>query len=87
MFRNGSGMMADNRKLREQHAKSMRDDFNSNNEIGQPVSLILDEGLIVETYLRSKAWVIGGHTAVAKVEGKTGGWDVTRIRPRSGDNA
>jgi len=62
------------------------DDFNKRFIVGQPVFLELDDGSLMETYLRSPAWVIGGGDIIAKVKGKTGGWLIERIHPRTEDN-
>lgn len=58
------------------------EEFNNQHKKGQPVWLILDSGEQVATYLRSEAWELGHGDAVAKIEGKSGGWDVDRIRSR-----
>ena len=62
------------------------DNFNKTFVVGMSVFLELDDGSLMETYLRSQAWVIGSGDVIAKVEGKTGGWLIERIHPRMGDN-
>lgn len=57
-------------------------DFNRIHAVGMPVFLIMDNGNSLETYLTSKAWELGDGTAVAKVDGVRGGYDVSRIKPR-----
>jgi len=59
--------------------------FNRRFAVGQAISLELDDGTREDTYLESAAWVIGGHSAIAKVQGRTGGWHVRRIHPRASD--
>lgn len=56
-------------------------DFNKLNSIGDTVIYIEDNGFTrTRTKLRSKAWALGDGTPVVKIEGKTGGVSLTRIR-------
>jgi hypothetical protein len=56
--------------------------FNQRFSVGDPISLELDDGTREDSHLASAAWVIGGHSVIAKVEGRAGGWLVSRIHPR-----
>jgi hypothetical protein len=57
------------------------DAWNKAHPVGSQVTLRLDNGTGVQTKTRSAAWVMGGHTAVVMVEGKTGGWALDRVTP------
>lgn len=48
------------------------------NPVGTPCDLILDDGKTLRT--RSEAWNLGHGQAVVKVEGKSGGWMLERVR-------
>ena len=63
-----------------------QDSFNRYNKIGQAVWLEDDLGRLTKTYLTSPAWALPSGDVVAKVEGRTGCFDVDRITPRDGDN-
>lgn len=47
--------------------------------IGTQVLLVTDTGLSVATKTRSEPWLMGGHSWMVKVEGKSGGICVTHI--------
>ncbi len=47
---------------------------------GHPCYLRLDSGEEVMTRTRSPAWKIGGGFVLVSVEGKTGGWDINRLK-------
>lgn len=49
--------------------------------VGMPVDLREDSGAITRTATRSPAWVMGGHSAMVMVEGRSGGYDLTRLAP------
>jgi len=66
-------------------AETQAQDFNERFAVGQAVALELDNGTLEETFLRSAAWVTGGHSAIAKVDGHAGGWLINRIHPRQVD--
>ena len=61
------------------------EEFNKHFKPGQAVYIELDDGGLVETYLRTEAWECCG-TAVARVDAKRSAWDVDRIHNRDGDN-
>lgn len=50
--------------------------------VGTHVTLTLDDGSSIETRTRSAAWCLGDWTPVVLVEGKTGGWSLSRVAPR-----
>jgi len=54
--------------------------FNERIPIGSPVTLIEDDGSQTTTCTRSKAWKLRSGASVVKVEGKTGIYDLSRIR-------
>jgi hypothetical protein len=58
-------------------------DWNLKFEIGQPVDVTLDDGNVMESKTESEAWVLGGHSAVIKLEGISGGYSLTRVRART----
>jgi hypothetical protein len=49
--------------------------------VGIDVDLREDDGAITRTKTRSEAWVMGEHSAVVMVEGKSGGYDLARVTP------
>lgn len=49
--------------------------------VGAPVALTEDDGSITNTATRSEAWQLGDGTPVVKVDGRTGGYLLRRIRP------
>lgn len=54
--------------------------WNSMHPVGSPCDLILDDGSMLRTKTRSIAWELGHGQAVVKVEGKSGGWLLERVR-------
>ena len=56
-------------------------DWNVSVAVGSQVSVQLDDGSVLETKTRSEAWVLGGHTAVVLLDGVTGGYLLSRVRP------
>lgn len=54
--------------------------WNALNPVGSPCVLILDDGTEMPTRTRSIAWELGHGQAVVKVEGKSGGWELERVR-------
>ena len=54
-------------------------DWNKAHPIGTPVLLLLDNGSMMETTLQSEAWQLGDGTPVVLVDGKSGGWKLSRI--------
>lgn len=54
--------------------------WNSLNPVGSPCDLIQNDGTMLRTKTRSVAWNLGHGQAVVLVEGKTGGWELERVR-------
>ena len=54
-------------------------EFNTANQIGIEVDVKKDDGSIVRTKTRSKAWLMGGHTAMILLEGISGGYMLQRV--------
>lgn len=61
--------------------QSIVDRWNVHRPVGTPVDVMLDDGTVKRTTTRSEAWVMGGHTAVVSVEGISGGYMLSRVRP------
>ena len=61
--------------------ESICGEFNARCPVGTEVHLINDLGQVEHTRTRSEAWVLGGHSPVIMVEGRSGGYDLTRITP------
>lgn len=59
--------------------EAMASDWNSKHPIGSKVEVTLDDGSIKATKTSSEAWVMGGHTAVIKLEGVSGGYSLSRV--------
>ncbi|MCW1985367.1 UNVERIFIED_ORG: hypothetical protein M2348_001099 [Sphingomonas sp. R1F5B] len=57
------------------------DDFNYRCPVGQQVNVQRDDGSIVATTTRSKAWVLSGHTPVIELEGISGCYLLDRVTP------
>lgn len=47
---------------------------------GSPCVLTLDDGTQVQTATRSIAWRLGSGSVVVMVDGKSGGWNIDRVR-------
>lgn len=56
-------------------------EWNQSYPPGTAVVVLLDDGSQRTTKTRSIAWVMGGHTAVVKIEGIAGGYLLDRVRP------
>lgn len=56
--------------------------WNALHPSGTRVTLTLDDGTKVDTRTRSEAWCLGDGTPVVLLEGKTGGWLLTRVDAR-----
>jgi hypothetical protein len=54
--------------------------WNSLNPPGTQCELLDNSGAWIKTKTRSIAWELGHGQSVVKVEGKTGGWELERIR-------
>lgn len=55
------------------------DTFNSANEVGAAVTVLLDSGEVRETVTTSEAQVLSGHTAVIWLDGIRGCYDLERV--------
>lgn len=56
------------------------DDWNAKFLIGQQLEVKLDSGVVFETKTTSMAWLMGGHTAVIKLNGISGGYSLERVK-------
>lgn len=56
--------------------------WNAEISVGAPVNYRKDDGMIVETFTRSEASVLSGHTAVVWLENVRGCVDLDRVSPR-----
>lgn len=56
-------------------------EWNTKYPEGTHVTLVLDDGSKLATKTRSIAWELGHGQPVVKVEGKTGGWLLSRVAP------
>lgn len=54
--------------------------FNQLYPIGTELIVVDDFGVEHKRKLLSEAWIIGNHSAIAKFEGLSGGYDITRVR-------
>lgn len=54
--------------------------FNKLYPVGTELIVVDDFGVEYKRKLLSEAWIIGNHSAVAKFEGLSGGYDITRVR-------
>ena len=67
------------------HKNDPRNDaeyWNDTHPIGQPIALTEDDGSLTYTQTRSHAWLLGSGVPVVKVDGKTGGYLLSRIKAR-----
>lgn len=64
---------------REEKQKQMVDQFNRWIQIGHAVKVKLDDGTLQDTVTESEAWLLGGHTAVIKLRGISGGYSLERV--------
>jgi hypothetical protein len=55
--------------------------FNSKYDEGHLGFLRKDDGTEVPTILKSRAWALGGHTAVAMFDGMSGCYRIDRFTP------
>lgn len=62
--------------------KMTAEQWNDTYPAGQPVELTEDDGSITHTQTRSIAWELGHGEPVVKVDGKTGGYLLERIKAR-----
>lgn len=59
---------------------SQLEDWNECYPVGSPCILILDDRSELPTRTKSMAWRLGHGAVVVAVEGKSGGWDIDRVR-------
>lgn len=57
------------------------DKFNDSNAVGARVTVTLDSGEVRETFTRSEAEVLSGHSAVIWLEGVRGCYLLDRVQP------
>lgn len=55
--------------------------WNAAHKVGIGVLVKLDGGKLWHTKTRSEAWDLGGHTPVVMLEGRTGGYLLSRVTP------
>lgn len=56
--------------------------FNKLYPIGTELIVLDDFGVEHKRKLLSKAWIIGNHSAIAKFEGISGGYDINRVKQK-----
>jgi hypothetical protein len=56
--------------------------FNELYPIGTDLIIIDDFGAEHKRKLLSEAWIIGNHSAIAKFEGLSGGYDIKRVKQK-----
>lgn len=54
--------------------------FNKLYPIGTELIVVDDFGAEHKHKLLSEAWIVGNHSAIAKFEGLSGGYDISRVR-------
>lgn len=69
--------------MKKVSGKVKADVWNGLHPSGTPVFLRNYSGVEEETFTRSEAWLLGSGRAVVLVVGRTGGYSLDRIRPRS----
>lgn len=55
------------------------DGWNEKHPVGTKVMVRLDSGESIKSETTSAAWVIGGHSALVKLQGITGGYALERV--------
>lgn len=55
--------------------------WNAAHPVGREVTVEMDNGKKLKTKTTSEAWLMGGHTAVIKLEGISGGYALERVMP------
>jgi len=55
--------------------------WNTRHRVGTGVTVTMDDGMKLSTYTTSPAWLMGGHSAVIKVNGISGGYSLDRVQP------
>lgn len=56
-------------------------EWNAQYKVGIGVLVKLDDGKLWHTKTRSAAWELGGGQPVVMLEGRSGGYDLSRVRP------
>ena len=56
------------------------EDWNDKHAVGCGVLVKLDDGRLWHTKTRSKAWTLGSGHPVVLLEGRSGGYDLSRVR-------
>lgn len=57
------------------------DSWNAMVPVGTPVNVRMDDGSIRQLKTTSKAWLMGGHSAVILLDGIYGGFSLARCAP------
>jgi hypothetical protein len=57
------------------------EEWNAQYPVGTPVIVVKDHGEMWETKTRSEAWNLGHGQPVVMLEGKSGGYDLSRVTP------
>lgn len=75
-------------KLNDKKAQQrLVDKWNLQYAVGQAVTVRLDSGEVRTTVTRSKAELLSGHSAVVWLEGVSGCYLLSRVRPFTGEVA
>lgn len=69
-------------KVKNKIMNELVEAFNSLYPIGTELFVVDDFGVEHKRKLLSKAWVIGDHSAIAKFEGISGGYNILRVNHR-----
>lgn len=56
--------------------------WNNSYPVGQAIELTEDDGSLTHTQTRSEAWELGSGESVVMVDGKRGGYSLSRIKAR-----
>jgi hypothetical protein len=67
------------KKRGERRLQGKIEAWNRAHVIGEPIKYRDDYGKVIESKTLSEAWVLSGHTAVIKIEGRSGCYDFERI--------
>jgi hypothetical protein len=57
------------------------EEWNARHKIGTGVLVKLDDGRLWQTRTRSEAWNLGHGQPVVMLEGRSGGYDLSRVKP------
>lgn len=61
--------------------KFTAEQWNQQHKVGCGVLVKLDDGKLWHTKTRSEAWTLGGGQPVVMLDGKSGGYDLSRVTP------